>query len=178
MMPKSIDVIMARAATQRWQRGPGAVHLVEPLEDVQMAPEELRDTLDIAPRLAASTGARRVIVADDHAIFREGLKGLLEREGFEVVAEASDGREAVRLAPECRPDVAILDLAMPVMDGPDAAEEIAQVSPQTRSILLTMYSEEPYIIKALQAGVRGDVLKTQSATKLGNAIPEVMQGGV
>ena len=142
-----------------------------------MAPQEPRDTLDIAPRPAASAGARRVIVADDHAIFREGLKGLLEREGFEVVAEASDGREAVRLAQECRPDVAILDLAMPVLDGPDAAEEIAQVSPQTRSILLTMYSEEPYIIKALQAGVRGYVLKTQSATNLVNAIQEVMQGG-
>src|SRR5437660_12144174 len=66
---------------------------------------------------------------------------------------------------------------MPVMDGPDAAEEIAQVSPQTRSILLTMYSEEPYIIKALQAGVRGYVLKTQSGTDLVNASQEVMQGG-
>src|SRR2546430_7032597 len=66
---------------------------------------------------------------------------------------------------------------MPGKDGPDAAGEVAQLWPQTRSILLTMYSEEPYIIKALQAGVRGYVLKTQSATNLVNAIQEVMQGG-
>jgi DNA-binding NarL/FixJ family response regulator len=122
-------------------------------------------------------GLLRVVLADDHVIFRQGLKGLLEREGLNVVAEAIDGREAVRLAQEHHPEIAILDLAMPVMDGPDAAEEIAQVSPQTRSVLLTMYSEEPYIIKALQAGVRGYVLKTQSGTDLVNAIQEVMRGG-
>ena len=128
-------------------------------------------------RSGSIDGSLRVILADDHVIFRQGLKGLLEREGFNVVGEAGDGGEAVRLAQEHHPEIAILDLAMPVMDGPDAAEEIAQVSPQTRSILLTMYSEEPYIIKALQAGVRGYVLKTQSGTDLVNAIQEVMQGG-
>ena len=128
-------------------------------------------------RSGSIDGSLRVILADDHVIFRQGLKGLLEREGFNVVGEAGDGGEAVRLAQEHHPEIAILDLAMPVMDGPDAAEEIVQVSPQTRSILLTMYSEEPYIIKALQAGVRGYVLKTQSGTDLVNAIQEVMQGG-
>ncbi|TMI80575.1 MAG: response regulator transcription factor [Bacillati bacterium ANGP1] len=104
-------------------------------------------------------GSLRVVLADDHVIFRQGLKGLLEREGFNVVGEAGDGGEAVRLAQEHHPEIAILDLAMPVMDGPDAAEE------------------ETYIIKALQAGVRGYVLKTQSGTDLVNAIQEVMQGG-
>jgi len=131
----------------------------------------------VRERSGSIDGSLRVILADDHVIFRQGLKGLLEREGFNVVGEAGDGGEAVRLAQEHHPEIAILDLAMPVMDGPDAAEEIVQVSPQTRSILLTMYSEEPYIIKALQAGVRGYVLKTQSGTDLVNAIQEVMQGG-
>ena len=120
----------------------------------------------------------RVLLADDHAIVREGVKGLLEREGFAVVAEAADGREAVRLAKELNPDVAILDLAMPLMNGPDAAEEIAQVSPGTPTILLTMYTEEPYVVRALQAGVRGYVLKTQTATDLVGAVQEVVGGGV
>lgn len=143
-------------------------------DDVTLPPDGLRAAPEIGAR---SVGSRRVIVADNHTIFRQGLKGLLEREGFTVIAEAGDGREAVRLAQESRPDVAILDLAMPVMDGPDAAEKIAQVSPQTRSIALTMYSEEPYVIKALRAGVRGYVLKTQSGAELVSAIQKVIQGG-
>src|SRR5438105_15783335 len=135
---------MARSTAHRGRRGaPGAVHVVEPSEDAQMVPEEMRETVDIAPRMAGAAGPRRVIVADDHAIFREGLKGLLEREGFDVVAEASDGREAVRLAQECRQDVASLDLAMPVIDGADAAGDIARGSPPTPRPLLTMSAEEP-----------------------------------
>ncbi len=123
-------------------------------------------------------GTRRVLLADDHAIFRQGLKGLLEREGFDVVAEAGDGREAVRLTQEIRPDVAILDLSMPFLDGADAAKEIAQISPETRTILLTMHSEEPYVVKALQSGLRGYVLKAQSAADLVGAIEEVVRGGI
>ena len=123
-------------------------------------------------------GPRRVLLADDHVIFRQGLKGLLEREGFEVVAEASDGHEAVQLTQEHSPDVAILDFAMPHMSGPDAAEEIAKVSSKTRTILLTMHSEEPYIVKALQTGIRGYVLKTQTAADLIGAILEVVRGGI
>lgn len=123
-------------------------------------------------------GTHRILLADDHAIFRQGLKGLLEREGFHVVAEAGDGREAVRLTQEIKPDVAILDLAMPFLDGTDAAKEIAQISPETRTILLTMHSEEPYVVKALQSGLRGYVLKTQSASDLVGAIEEVARGGI
>ena len=117
-------------------------------------------------------------MADDHAIFRQGLKGLLEREGFDVVAEAGDGREAVRLTQEHSPDAAILDLAMPVLSGLDAAEEITEVSPRTKTILLTMHSEEPYIAKALRAGIRGYVLKTQSAADLVGALQEIARGGI
>lgn len=126
----------------------------------------------------ARAGPHRVLLADDHVIFRQGLRGLLERAGFEVVAEAGDGREAVRLTQELSPDVAILDLAMPLLDGSGAAGEISRTSAATRTILLTMHSEEPYIVKALQAGVRGYVLKTQSATDLVGAIKEVVRGGI
>jgi DNA-binding NarL/FixJ family response regulator len=135
----------------------------------QDTPRERRD--DVAR-------SYRVLLADDHVIFRQGLKGLLERAGFEVVAEAGDGREAVRLTQEHSPEVAILDLAMPLLDGSGAAKEIAQTSAGTRTILLTMHSEEPYIVNALRAGVRGYVLKTQSATELVGAIREVARGGI
>jgi two-component system, NarL family, response regulator NreC len=124
------------------------------------------------------TASHRVLLADDHVLFRQGLKGLLEREGFTVVAEAGDGREAVRQTREYTPDVAILDLAMPILDGSSAAAEIAQVSPRTRTILLTMHSEEPYIVKAMQAGIKGYVLKSQSAAELVRAIREVVGGGI
>ena len=134
-----------------------------------VAPPQRRDTI-AAPH--------RVLLADDHAIFRQGLKNLLEREGIHVVAEVGDGREAVRLTQQLSPDVAILDLSMPVLDGADAAEEIARISPQTRTILLTMHSEEPYVAKALQAGIKGYVLKTQNAVDLLGAIQEVVRGGV
>lgn len=122
--------------------------------------------------------ARRVLLADDHAIVRQGVRGLLEREGYDVVAEAGDGREAVQLARELSPDMAVLDLAMPLQDGVETAQEIAQVSPGTRSILLTMHAEEPYVVRALQAGIRGYVLKGQTTADLISAIAEVMQGGI
>lgn len=120
----------------------------------------------------------RILLADDHEIFRQGVRSLLECEGFEIVAEAGDGHEAIRLAKEVNPDLAILDLAMPRLNGPSAAQEIARISPNTRMILLTMYSEEPYITSALQAGMTGYVLKTQSAAELVQAIRDVMEGGM
>src|SRR5713226_110585 len=91
----------------------------------------------------------RVLIADDHAIVRQGVKTLLEREGFDVIGEAADGREAVRCATQLSPDVAVLDLSMPLLDGLDTAQEIAQISPETRTILLTMHDEEPYVVRAL-----------------------------
>lgn len=120
----------------------------------------------------------RILLADDHEIFRQGVRSLLECEGFEIVAEAGDGHEAIRLAKEVNPDLAILDLAMPRLNGPDAAQQIARLCPHTPTILLTMYSEEPYVTHALQAGIRGYVLKSQSATDLVRAIGEVMAGGM
>ena len=124
---------------------------------------------------AAPAASQRVLLADDHIMFRQSLRGLLEREGFNVVAEAGDGREAVLMTQAHDPDLAILDLAMPLLDGPDAAQEIARIDPGIRTILLTMHSEEPYIAKALQAGIRGYVLKTQATTDLMDAIRQVSQ---
>jgi len=104
---------------------------------------------------------------------REGLKMLLERAGFKVVGEASDGQEAVRRVRDLGPDVAVLDLAMPLLNGLDAAREIVRVAPRTRPIVLTVHSEEPYVMKALRVGVKGYVLKTQAAPDLVQAINEV-----
>lgn len=118
----------------------------------------------------------RAIVADDHVIVRQGLKALLERTGVEVVGEAPDGREAVRLVRDRCPDVAILDLAMPLLNGLDATREILQVSPGTRPILLTMHAEDPYVIEALRAGVKGYVLKSQAVADLIQAVEQVTRG--
>jgi len=115
----------------------------------------------------------RILLADDHVIVRQGFRALLEREGLEVVAEAANGHEAVRLAGELLPDVAVLDFAMPLLNGLDAAKEIRRCSPRTRTILLTVHSEDHYVLEALQAGVHGYVVKTQAAADLVQAIREI-----
>jgi DNA-binding NarL/FixJ family response regulator len=120
----------------------------------------------------------RVLLADDHQIVRQGLRGLLERAGHEVVAEAVDGREAVQLASTSRPDVAVLDLAMPVLNGVDAAREMLRASQDLKVILLTMHTEGPYVLEALRVGVCGYVLKTQAAEDLAQAIEEVTRGAI
>lgn len=122
--------------------------------------------------------ALRVVIADDHAIVRQGVKHLLEHEGFDVVGEASDGREALKVVTEMGPDVAVLDFSMPHLDGLDTAREIAQTSPRTRTVLLTQHAEEPYVVRALHAGIKGYVLKSQTAVELIDAIQEVVRGGI
>lgn len=120
----------------------------------------------------------RAILADDHLIVRQGLRAILERSGIEVVAEAGDGMEAVRLVQELRPQVAVLDLAMPVLNGLDAARELQKSAPDTALILLTMHTEEQYILAALQAGVKGYVVKTQAAEDLVHAVEQVCGGSL
>src|SRR5574337_192203 len=115
----------------------------------------------------------QVLLADDHPIVREGFKTLLEREGLQVVGEASDGHEAVRLARTLHPDVAVLDLSMPLLNGLQAAQEILRASPRTRTILLTMYTEDHYVLEAVRIGIRGYVVKRQAVTDLVQAIREV-----
>ena len=120
----------------------------------------------------------RVILADDHALVRQGLKALLEREGVSVAGEASNGQEAVQLASAVRPDIAILDIGMPVLNGLDAAREVRKSSERTKPILLTRHDEDQYVTEALRAGVKGYVLKSQVATDLVNAIQQVWSGGI
>src|SRR6267142_1056808 len=120
--------------------------------------------------------ANRILLADDHVIVRQGLRALLEREGFAVVAEAEDGQAAVRQARERCPDVAVLDCSMPLLNGLDAAVEIIRACPRARTILLTMHTDDHYVLSALQAGVKGYVVKTQASSDLVRAIHEVLRG--
>jgi two-component system, NarL family, response regulator NreC len=119
----------------------------------------------------------RVVLADNHALVRQGLKALLEREGFLVAGEAADGQEAIRLVTSVRPDIAIFDISMPHLNGLDAARQLQKAAP-TRIILLTRHDEDPYITEALRAGVKGYVLKSQAATDLVQAIHQVVRGGI
>jgi two-component system response regulator NreC len=120
----------------------------------------------------------RILLADDHVIVREGFRALLEREGLEVVAEAADGHEAVRLAGDLLPDVAVLDFAMPLLNGIDAAREIRRRSPGTRTVLLTVHTEDHYVLEALQAGINGYVVKTQAVADLVQAIREIRRNAL
>jgi DNA-binding NarL/FixJ family response regulator len=120
----------------------------------------------------------RVLLADDHQIVRQGLRSLLEKAGHEVVGEASDGREALKLARTLSPDIAVLDLSMPLLNGLDAAHEIRRIAPEIKTILLTMYTDKAYVLQALRAGARGYVLKTQAAEDLIRAIREISRGEV
>jgi DNA-binding NarL/FixJ family response regulator len=119
---------------------------------------------------------RRLLLADDHEIVRQGLRALLEHKGFVVAGEAANGYEAIRLARELHPDIAILDLAMPLINGVGAARRILRELPGTKVILLTMHTEEPYVLDALQAGVAGYVVKSDAAADLAAAIEGVLQG--
>jgi DNA-binding NarL/FixJ family response regulator len=117
-----------------------------------------------------------ILLADDHLLVRQGIKVLLEREGFSVVGEASDGREALRQAQMLRFDVAVLDLAMPLLNGVDAGRAILQARPKAKVVLLTMHTEDHQILQALHAGIKGYVLKSRAAEELVHAIHEVAKG--
>jgi DNA-binding NarL/FixJ family response regulator len=120
----------------------------------------------------------RLLLADDHTLFREGLRLILERAGHEVVGEAADGHEACRLARTLNPDIAVLDLSMPLLNGIDAVQELRRLAPGTKSIMLTMYPDRAYVLRALKAGAKGYVLKTQVSEDLVRAIREVSLGEV
>lgn len=119
----------------------------------------------------------QVLVADDHQLVRQGLKVLLENEGFRVVGEAANGQEALDLAGSLHPEVAVLDLAMPILNGIEAARQIQKVSPKTKTILLTMHTDRRYILEGLRGGAKGYVMKTHAADDLVRAIREAARGG-
>ena len=119
----------------------------------------------------------RVMLVDDHAVVREGLRSYLElEEGLDIVGEASNGREAVRRAREWRPDVILMDLVMPEMDGVEATKAIREQLPATRVIVLTSFIEEDKVIPAIQAGANGYLLKNVSAPELVKAIQAAHSG--
>jgi two-component system, NarL family, response regulator NreC len=120
----------------------------------------------------------QILLAEDHVIVRQGLRALLEQAGMAVIGEASDGPEALKIAHEKHPDVAILDISMPYLNGLETARRLREALPQIKIVLLTMHTEDPYVLEAMQAGVVGYVLKTQTPADLVQAIRDVLQGGV
>ncbi len=119
----------------------------------------------------------KVLLADDHAIVRAGLARIVEESGdIEVVAEASDGREAVRLALKSPPDVAVIDISMPGLDGLEVAAQLLASYPLLPIIILTMHEEEQYVIRAVEAGVMGYVTKRSAPEQLVSAIRKVYGG--
>ena len=119
----------------------------------------------------------RILLADDHAIMRSGLRALLQqRDDFTVVGEASDGREAVALSESLHPDVVVMDLTMPVLNGTEAARQIIGKHPEIAVVILTMHSDEAYVLRALKAGARGYLLKESAEADLISAIRAVQQG--
>jgi two-component system response regulator NreC len=119
----------------------------------------------------------KLLIADDHGVVRKGLRLLLEQyPELEVVAEGSNGREAVQLALDLKPQIAILDVAMPLLNGIDAAEQIRKANPDIAIILLTMHADEGYVLRALNAGVRGYLLKESAEDDLLRAVRSVAKG--
>ncbi len=119
----------------------------------------------------------RILVADDHGIVRKGLRFLLERqEDVEVVGEAGDGREVVRMAEELDPHIIVMDIAMPQLNGIDAAEQVLRRSPETSIIILSMYADEEYLTRALTVGVKAYLLKDSAEVDLVHAVRAVAAG--
>jgi DNA-binding NarL/FixJ family response regulator len=119
----------------------------------------------------------RILIADDHAVVRRGLRTLLEHEpGLEVIAEACDGREAIALALRERPQVVILDISMPNLNGIEAGRQIAEMLPDTQIVILTVQADEAYLLSALKVGARGYVLKSSAESEVVDAVRAVSQG--
>lgn len=118
----------------------------------------------------------RLLLADDHNLVRQGLSLLLTQKGFCVAAEVSDGLEAMRLTKELQPEVAILDIGMQPVGGIEATREILRDCPGTKVILLTMHTDEPYVLEAFHAGASGYVVKSEAGVNLVNAIKTVCAG--
>src|SRR5690242_14486110 len=118
-----------------------------------------------------------IVLADDHPIVRQGVRGLLESEpGFQVVGEAGDGREAVEILERLRPDMAVVDMMLPGLNGLEVTRRALRSSPHTRIAILSMYSDEPHVIEALQAGAMAYILKGTDTEALIFALREALAG--
>lgn len=119
----------------------------------------------------------RIVLADDHNVLRAGLKSLLERQrDFQVVGEAGDGRELVCVVDETKPDIVITDIGMPKLNGAEATSQIVTKHPKTRVIVLSMHSDEAYVLRALKAGARGYLVKESAEADLMTAVRTVHLG--
>ena len=119
----------------------------------------------------------RILLADDHTLVRQGIRRILEEhEDWQVVAETSDGREAVRQTLELQPDVAILDIGMPQLNGLEAARQISKRAPAIRILMLSMHADEAYITQAVEAGATGYLLKDSADAELVKAVTAAIQG--
>ena len=120
----------------------------------------------------------RVLIADDHRLFREGLAAILPTTHFEIVGQVEDGQAAVRLARRLQPDLALLDITIPLLNGMDATREVLRVAPRCRVVIISMHSDLPYVGESLRAGARGYVIKSQPASELVAALLQVLGGEV
>ncbi len=119
----------------------------------------------------------KVILADDHVIVRNGIKILLESDGdIEVIGEASNGEEALHLAKELQPDILISDIKMPVMNGIEATAKLKEVAPNTKALILSMHEDEEYIIKSVESGASGYLLKDTTKEEFSKAIYAILDG--
>jgi two-component system response regulator NreC len=118
----------------------------------------------------------RVLVGDDHRLLREGLKSLLQKNAFQVIAEAGDGRSAVKLAKKLNPDVVILDISMPILNGIEATKQISREVPQAKVIVMSMHSDNHFVLGALHAGAAGYLLKDAAFEELLVAVNSVLKG--
>jgi len=121
-------------------------------------------------------GKTRIVIADDHDIVRHGVRSLLEAENWEVAGEYSTGRDAVEGVEKLRPDVAVLDISMPDLNGVEATQQILKASPDIKVIVMTMHDSEELAKRVLEAGARGYVLKSEAARDLCNAVKSVLKG--
>jgi DNA-binding NarL/FixJ family response regulator len=119
----------------------------------------------------------KVLLADDHSIVRAGLRRIVEESGdMSVIAEAADGREALRLVREQQPDVAVIDISMPGLDGLEVISQLNRIAPDLPTLVLTMHEEEQYVVRAIEAGAMGYITKQSAPEKLVQAIRKIISG--
>src|SRR5580692_987617 len=151
----------------------------QPLVRVPGSKQNCRSTMRIRPRANHDPPMRkiRILLADDHKLMRSGLRLLVEQQpDLTVVGEANDGREAVSLAKSLKPDVVVMDIGMPNLNGIEAALQITQANPQISAVMLSMHSDESYVLRALKAGAKGYLLKDSAESDLIKAVHAVADG--